>query len=43
MAEMPSTITASRNAEFIPSLRNRSSRLTSFESTDIISPVCLSA
>ena len=32
----------SLNVAFIPSLRNRSNRFTSFESTDIISPVCLS-
>jgi hypothetical protein len=43
MAAMPTTITPSRNAEFMPSFRNLSRRLTSFERIDIISPVCLSA
>jgi len=42
MAAMATTITDSRNAEFIPSFRNRSSRFTSFDRMDIISPVCLS-
>jgi len=40
---MPSTMMTSREEEFSPSLRNFSSLLTSFDSTDIISPVCLSA
>ena len=40
---MAITITDSRKNEFIPSLRNRSNLLTSFERMDINSPVCLSA